>query len=93
MGVSMSYDLLNRNPTERHINPYWANIDGYTLINKNSKTRVGGAAILISNALVFNKIDSLRLSVEGCEDIWAEIELPYQKSLIVGSIYRHPRAQ
>ena len=37
-------------------------------------------------------MDSLCLSVEGCEDIWAEIELPHQKSLVVGSIYRHPRS-
>ena len=63
-----------------------------TLINNNSKTRAGGAATLISNALVFSKIDSLCLSVEGCEDIWAEIESPHQKSLIVGSIYRHRRS-
>ena len=33
---------------------------------------------------------SIKINTDGCEDVWVELTLYQNKSLIVGSVYRHP---
>ena len=85
------FDVICISETRLHSeNEHNVNIPGYRMININSKTRAGGVAILLSDSLIFSKNELYYLDVDGCEDVWVDIELPCRKTLLVGLVYRHP---
>ena len=63
---------------------------GYNAFYCNSKTKAGGAAIFVADRLNSKQILDYKIKEIACEDIWVEIGLAKNNSLIVGSVYRHP---
>ena len=64
------------------------NLSGYHLFYCNSKTKVGRSAIYASD-VIKSKQMSIFIYTDGCEDVWEEVTLNQNKSLIVGLVYRH----
>ena len=66
-------------------------IPGYTFINCPSPTKAGGVGAYISDHLNFTVNETLKLGVNGCEDLWLNISFPNIKfPYIFAVIYRHP---
>ena len=66
-------------------------IPGYTFIHCPSPTKAGGVGAYISDHLNFTVNETLKLRVNGCEDLWLNISFPNIKSpYIFAVIYRHP---
>ena len=66
-------------------------IPGYTFIHCPSLTKAGGVGAYISDHLNFTVNKTLKLGVNGCEDLWLNISFPNIKSLyIFAVIYCHP---
>ena len=64
-------------------------LPGYDLFCNNSDTAAGGSAIFVNKQLRASEIPELKLNAE---DVWIKISSNEHKhSLIIGSIYRHPR--
>ena len=63
-------------------------LPGYRLFYCNSKTKAGGSAIYVSDVIECKQL-SIIINTDGCEDVWVELTLYQNKSLIVGSVYRH----
>jgi len=40
--------------------------------------------------IIKNKQLSIKINVDGCENVWVELTLNQNKSVIVGAVYRHP---
>ena len=55
----------------------------------NSNT-AGGSVIFVADRLKSQELAQTKIRTEGCENVWAEIKLKKNESLIVGSVYRHP---
>ena len=68
------------------------NLPGYKLFHCNSKTKAGGAAIFVADRLNCQQNFEIKLIANACEDVWVEIGLVKNESLLVGTIYRHPSA-
>ena len=68
------------------------NIADYTFVHLPSPTKAGGIGAYVSRSLKFSENESLRLQIQGCEDLWFDVEIPGLKSKYVFAvIYRHPR--
>ena len=68
------------------------NIPDYTFVHLPSPTKTGDVGAFVSRSLKFSKNESLRLQIQGCEDLWFDVEIPGLKSKYVFAvIYRHPR--
>ena len=52
------------------------------------KIRAGISAILVFDAFNCEQFAKIKINFNGCEDVW--INLNQNKSLIVGSVFRHP---
>ena len=68
------------------------NLPGYKLFHCNTKTKAGGAAIFVADRLNCQQNSEIKTNANACEDVWVEIGLVKNESLLVGSIYRHPSA-
>ena len=68
----------------------FCNLAGYQLFFCNSNTRAGGSTIFVTDRLKSQQLAQNKIRTEGWEDVWAEIKLEKNESLIVGSVYRHP---
>ena len=67
------------------------NILGYTFLHYFSPTNAGGVGVYISNVITFSGNQILRLVVQGCENLWLDIEFPSHKTKYTFAvIYRHP---
>ena len=68
------------------------NISDYTFVHLPLPTKAGGVGTYVSRTLKFSKTESLRLQIQGCEDLWFDVEIHGVKSKYVYAvIYRHPR--
>ena len=67
----------------------YCKLSGCSIFYCNSKTKAGGTAIFLADSLKCFQIN-IKLKSNSCEDVWVEIGLDKNKSLIVGCIYRHP---
>ena len=70
------------------------NIDmsGYKFYHVDS-TAAGGAGIYVCNSLKVIERPDIKFSMDLVESCWVEIEPGYQKkNIIIGCIYRHPKA-
>ena len=66
------------------------NIQGYTFLHKPTQTKAGGVGAYVSNNLKFSENETLSLDIEGCEDLWLEVELQRQwPKHIFAVVYRH----
>ena len=82
IGVSETWLTTNR--------PFIHNLQGYNFIYEHFPSNSGGVGFFLNyHKFVIKK--EYRLNVENCEDSWIEIDLPGNKSLVVGVIYRHPK--
>ena len=66
-------------------------IPGYNVF-RCDKNRGGGTCIYIKEDLKVTKINLDIDKVEGIEDVWLSIQCRKLPSIIIGSIYRHPKA-
>ena len=67
------------------------NIPGYTFLHYPSPTNAGGVGVYISNVITFSENQTFRLEVQGCENLWLDIEFPgYKTKYTFAVIYRHP---
>ena len=73
--------------TDRNVS--FCDIAGYYLFYCNAKTRTGGSAIYVTDNMKCQQLSEIKIKTSGCEDVWVEIN-PGKKSLVVGSVYRHP---
>ena len=64
-------------------------LPGYRLFYCNSKTKAGRSAIYVSDVIKCKQL-SIKINTDRCEDVWVELTLYQNKSLTVGSVYRHP---
>ena len=70
--------------------PFLFTLDDYNFFNKPSNTRAGGAGIFLKKDINFNILNNVNLDINGCEDLWINISLTSNKSIIISSIYNHP---
>ena len=84
--------------TETWLNSYtpdkYVNIQGYTLF-RNDKGRGAGACIYVKDLLTSNLINitnNAAIAPDGIEDLWITVQHKKLPSIIVGCIYRHPKA-
>ena len=67
------------------------NISGYTFLHYPSPTNAGGVGVYISNVITFSENQTFRLEVQGCKNLWLDIEFPGRKTKYTFAvIYRHP---
>ena len=67
-------------------------IPGYTFIHCSSPTKSGGVGAYISDHLNFTVNETLKLGVNGCEDLWLNNSFPNIKSsYIFAVIYCRPQ--
>ena len=67
------------------------NIPGYIVLHVPSNTRAGSVGpYFLENLAVHNK-DNFGFNVEGCENLWFDVEFPGQKQKFTSAvIYYHP---
>ena len=69
------------------------NVDGYLFMRKPS-TQAGGVGIYVRNDIRVKRNDYFDLNLEGCEDLWIDVELNCSKNhYLFGVIYRHPNSK
>ena len=69
------------------------NIDGYLLMHKPSPTQARSVGIYVRNDIRVKRNDYFNLNLEGCEDLWIDVELNCAKShYLYGVICRHPNS-
>ena len=67
------------------------NIPGYTFLHKPTSTKAGGVGAYVSNNPKFSENETLNLNIEGCQNLWLEVELQRQRPKhIFTVVYRHP---
>ena len=71
---------------------HYAQIDGYHLINSYSKTNAGGVACYVKKSILFSKVTELPFDSSDCESLFLQIKGRSGKNLLIGVVYRHPKA-
>ena len=67
------------------------NIDGNSFMHKPYATQAGVVGIYVRNDIRVKRNDDFKLNLEGCEDLWIDVELNCSKNrYLFGVIYRHP---
>ena len=70
------------------------NIDGYLFVHKRSPMQAGGVGIHVRSDIRVKCNDYFDLNLEGCEDLWMDVELNCSKNnYLFGVIYRHPNSK
>ena len=64
-------------------------LSGYNLYYRNSNTNAGGSAIYVTDNIKCQPLSQTKMKVNGCEDVWIELTLENNDTLIVDSVYRH----
>ena len=84
--------LILISETRIHLNPILnIGIPNYTFIHVPSPTRAGGVMAYVSKELNFTVNDRLSLNIDGCEDLWRDVDIPGLKNnYTFAVIYRHP---
>ena len=68
--IFISETRINKTPS------ITANIHYYTFVHLPSPTKAGGVGAFVSRSLKFSENESLRLQIQGCEDLWFDVEIP-----------------
>jgi len=64
---------------------------GYLFYCNNFSTKAGGASIYVTDSISCQEITDLRLNLQDCEDVWIEVNVNNETTLVVGTVYRHPQ--
>ena len=67
------------------------NLSMYNFYNNNSTNRAGGSGIYVSKSLSSKELIDLRMNLPDCEDVWVEISTGKRDTIVIASIYRHPK--
>ena len=68
-------------------------LDGYQFINKNRiEGRGGGVGMFLKNECNFKIRADLNPTCDSCETIFADIDVPRGKNIVVGVVYRPPKS-
>ena len=94
-------NLLNIKPTIIFVSETWINLNkpllyslkGYAFYNDPGDNKSGGAGLFIQNHINYKIINNYKFNIPNCEEIWAEITIPGEKSITIASLYRHPGNQ
>ena len=65
-------------------------LPGYNLYYCNSNTSASGSAIYVTDNIKCQPLSQTKIKVNGCEDVWVELTLENNGTLIVDSVNRHP---
>ena len=65
-------------------------LPGYNLYYCNSNTSAGGYAIYVTDNIKCQPLSQMKIKVNGCKDVWVELTLKNNDTLIVGFVYRLP---
>ena len=71
-----------------HKKTFLYSLKGYNFIDEPCKA--GGVAFFIKSSIEYNVLNSFKLNVKECEELWLELSLFNNKKLVIASIYRHP---
>ena len=69
--------------------PFSYTLQNYNFLYNNSPTNAGGSGIFIKSSYIHKQINHFTLNLNACEDLWIEITLTNEQTVIVGTIYRH----
>ena len=73
--------LILISETRIHLNPFLnIQIPNYTFIHVPSPTRAGVVMAYVSKELNFTVNDRLSLNIDGCEDLWLDVDIPGLKN-------------
>ena len=68
------------------------NIPDYTFVHLPSPNKAGDVGAYVSRSLKFSENESLHLQIQGCKDLWFDVEIArLQSKYVFAVIYRHPR--
>lgn len=69
-------------------------LEGYTFLHSPTKSNAGGVGIYVKKNIGVHMISCYNLDYDDCEQLWVELTgiFPNNKPLLVGVIYRHPKA-
>jgi len=67
-------------------------IPNYNFVHVDSATKAGSVAMYISSKYKFSLDHKLELNLNGCEDIWINLDINQAKKLTIGTIYWHPNS-
>ena len=70
----------------------YAQTDGYHLINSYSKTNAGGVACNVKKSILFSNVTELPFHSSDCESLFLQIKGRSGNNLLIGVVYRHPKA-
>ena len=87
IGITETRFIKGRDPTFDY------NIDGYSCLETPTESSAGGSLLYISNSYAFQPRLDLNRSMyqaKNLESTFAEILVPNNSNIIVGTIYRHP---
>ena len=89
----MNYDLLCVSETwlESNVPDAYINIPGFN-VYRCEYGRGGGNCIFYRNDLKVTLLETNLDKVEGVEDVWVSVQNRKLPSIIIGSVYRHPKA-
>ena len=73
------------------MNVKFINLPGYNFICNNSKTKAGGSGIFIIDSINCCELSTLRMNMQGVDDVWIEAALNDKTSVVFGTVYRHPQ--
>ena len=84
--------LILISETRIHLNPILnIEIPNYTFTHVPSTTGAGGVMAYVLKELNFTVNDRLSLNIDGCEELWLDIDIPGLKNnYTFAVIYRHP---
>ena len=72
-----------------HNNYFLHDIPGYIFIHKNSSCRSGGTGLFVKEDLDYEVINKYEMDISKCENMWISCKLEKNKTLVIGTIYRH----
>ena len=73
-----------------HKKTFLYSLKGYNFIDEPCDGKAGGVAFFIKSSIEYNVLNSFKLNVKECEELWLELSLFNNKKLVIASIYRHP---
>jgi len=82
--------------SETKLKNYFKNniqLNGYACECYNSPTNAGGVGLFVDSQYTYSIVNIYNLDLNGCEELWIEINLSCNGKYIVGVIYRHPNSK
>ena len=88
---SKPHDICISETRTNETNVKLINLPWYKFFCNNSKTRANGSGIFIIDSVNCCELSTLRINVQGVDDMWIEAALNDKISLVIRTVYRHPQ--